>query len=247
MNEDSGKTKVEISIPTAIIIAGIIIAFAIFISNGMGPGVNIQNNENGGDIAEVAPVKPVDITLRAVDNEDHIRGALDATVKIVVFSDPECPFCKRFHNTMRQVMSDYSKGNKVAWIYRHFPLDVLHSKARKESEALECANELGGVNSFWAYLDRLMDITPSNDQLDLSKLPEIAEFVKLDKAKFQTCLNSGKYADKVERDVKDAMSAGGRGTPYSVIISANGRKFPIDGAFPYESLKESIETALQDK
>jgi protein-disulfide isomerase len=248
MDQESGKSKAELSIPAAIIIAGIIIAVSIFASNSSGP---VADNNGGDNLnegpGEVEPVKPMDINLRPVSNEDHIRGGLDATVKVVVFSDPECPFCKRFHSTMKQVADNYSKGNKVAWVYRHFPLDTLHPKARKESEALECANELGGGDGFWNYMDRLMTVTPSNDQLDPAELPKIAEFVKLDKAKFQTCLNSGKYANKVQKDVDDAVSAGGRGTPYSVIVSATGKKYPVDGALPYESLSAMIETALKDK
>ncbi len=248
MNEDSGKTKTELSVPVAIIVSGIIVALAILATksnpNGSKYGVG-GGLENGPGIVE--PIKPTDISLRPVTNEDHIRGSLDATVKFVVFSDPECPFCKRFHVTMKQVMNDYSQGNKVAWIYRNFPLDALHSKARKESEALECANELGGGDKFWRYLDRLMEITPSNNQLDPVELSNIAKYAKLDSGRFMTCLNSGRYAIKVQKDIDDATSAGGRGTPYSVIVSANGKKFPVDGALPYESVKKMIETALQDK
>ncbi|MDO8493364.1 MAG: thioredoxin domain-containing protein [bacterium] len=254
MNEESSKTKTELSVPVAIIIAGIIIAVSIVATKGAtspaGGGLQYEVNggsDNNAPLSGVEPIKPTDIKLRPVSNEDHIRGSLDSTVKFVVYSDTECPFCKRFHSTMNQVMDSYSKNNKVAWVYRHFPLDALHSKARKESEALECANELGGNDKFWAYLDRLMEVTPSNNQLDSAELPKIAEFVKLDKTKFQTCLSSGRYAAKVQMDVDDASSAGGRGTPYSVIISATGKKYPIDGALPYESLKVMVDTALRDK
>lgn len=248
MNEESGKSKkVEISIPSAIIIAGIIIAVSIFASNSRGLGGYTDGRGLNEGVGEVEPVKPVDINLRDVSGEDHIRGSLDASVKVVVFSDTECPFCKRFHDTMKQVVGKYGQDNKVAWVYRHFPLDSLHRKARKESEALECAKELGGADAFWNYLDRLMEITPSNDGLDVTELPKIAEFIKIDKAKFQTCLDSGKYASKIQKDVDDAVSAGGRGTPYSVIISATGKKYPVDGAFPYDSVVEKIEVALSDK
>src|SRR3989338_2531696 len=97
-------------------------------------------------------------------DRDHLRGDPKATVKVVEFSDLECPFCKNFHRTMQQVMSEYS--GQVAWVYRHFPLDSLHSKARKEAEASECAAELGGNDGFWAYVDKLFEITPSNNGLD---------------------------------------------------------------------------------
>src|SRR3546814_2871400 len=66
-------------------------------------------------------------------------GSPDASVKVIEFSDFECPFCKGFHRTMGQVMEEYGQDGKVAWVYRHFPIDSIHSKARKEAQASECA------------------------------------------------------------------------------------------------------------
>lgn len=106
------------------------------------------------------------INLDPVTEKDHIAGNPNAELLIVEYSDPECPFCKRFHETMMQVMNEYGKTDKVAWVYRHFPLDSIHSKARKEAEAIECAGELGGNDKFWEYLNKLEEITPANNQLD---------------------------------------------------------------------------------
>ncbi|MEK7480721.1 MAG: thioredoxin domain-containing protein, partial [Patescibacteria group bacterium] len=178
---------------------------------------------------------------------DHIRGNPDAAVKIVEYSDLECPFCKRFHSTMQQVVEEYGKDGRVAWVYRHFPLDALHSKARKEAEATECANELGGNTAFWTYIDKLIAITPSNNQLDPNQLPVIAGDIGLNREAFQTCLDAGKFADRVSADLSDAQAAGGSGTPYSIAIAKNGEKFPINGAQPYEEVKRIIELALQAK
>ncbi|MEK7142361.1 MAG: DsbA family protein, partial [Patescibacteria group bacterium] len=165
-----------------------------------------------------------------------------------------CPFCKRHHNTMNKIMEEYGKSGQVAWIYRHFPLDqpdangnVLHSKAGKESQALECANEQGGGAKFWDYLDRLFDVTPSNNGLDLAELPIIAEYVDLDKVKFSQCLNSGKYAKRVTDDQFDGANSGASGTPYNIVIAGNGKKFVINGALPYANIKAVIEQALAEK
>jgi protein-disulfide isomerase len=110
------------------------------------------------------------INLDPVTEKDHIFGNPQAEMVIVEYSDLECPFCKRFHETMIQIMSEYGKEGKVAWVYRHFPLDAIHSKARREAEAVECAGELGGNDKFWAYVNKLVEITPSNNQLDASLL-----------------------------------------------------------------------------
>ncbi len=188
---------------------------------------------------------------KPVDGEDHILGSLDAPVKLVEFSDFECPFCKRFHLTMKRLMDEYGKDGKVAWVYRHFPLDSLHSKARKEAQAAEFANELGGNEAFWTFTDKLFAVTPSNNRLDLGLLPRVAEEIGLDRAKFEACLQGdargGKFADHIEADVRDATASGGTGTPYSLVIAPNGKVFPLNGAQPYSAVRSIIELALKEK
>jgi len=188
--------------------------------------------------------------VKPVDGDDHILGRSDAPVKVIEFSDFECPFCKRFHLTVKRIMEEYGQEGQVAWVYRHFPLDSLHSKARKEAQAAECANELGGNEAFWAYADRLFATTPSNDRLDLARLPEIAQEVGLDRAGFEDCLSGdmrgGQYAVHIEADYQDAMASGGAGTPYTVVIGRNGRTFPISGAQPYAAVRAVIERALEE-
>lgn len=230
----------KISPSIAIIITGVIIAGAIIFSSRLPAPAAVQPSpaaqaEPTGDLEAVAPVSAA----------DHIRGNPDAPVKIVEYSDTECPFCKRFHTTLQQVMTEY--GDKVAWVYRHFPLDSLHPKARKEAEATECAAELGGNDKFWAYLDRLMEITPANNGLDPAELPKIAQFVGLDVTKFNECLSSGKYAQKIEEHVQNAITTGGQGTPWSIVIGKDGKKYPLSGALPYENVKQLITIAQQGK
>lgn len=228
-----------LTVPIAIIIAGVIVAAAIVYSVG-------RKSVRPGDSAESPTVGAGAVEkIKAVSSKDHILGNPDAPVKVVEFSDTECPFCKRFHGTMHQVVDEY--GDKVAWVYRHFPLDQLHSKARKEAEATECANELGGNEKFWAYVDRLFEVTPSNDGLDPAELPRIAEYVGLDRVKFEQCLNSGKHADRVKTDLEDAINSGGTGTPYSIVIAPNGQKIVISGAQPYASVKQVIDNTLNQK
>ena len=189
--------------------------------------------------------------VKPVNGEDHILGSLDAPVKVIEFSDFECPFCKRFHLVMKRLMNEYVKSGKVAWVYRHFPLDSLHRKARKEAQAAECANELGGNEAFWTFTDTLFEVTPSNDRLDLAVLPRIAQDIGLDRAKFEACLEGdargGKYAAHIEADVQDATTSGGTGTPYSLVIAPNGKVFTINGAQPYRAVKAVIELALKQK
>lgn len=237
-SEEQKNTKSigALSLPVAIVIAGAVVAGAVFFTNGVPRGQQALVRD-AGSVAEESD-------LRAASNEDHILGNPNATVRIVEFSDLECPFCKQFHPTMLRIMDEYGKDGKVSWIYRHFPLDQIHPKARKEAEATECANELGGNEKFWVYIDRLFEITPSNNGLDPVELPRIAEFVGLDRARFESCLESGKYKDKIDNDLQDGLKAGVQGTPHSVAIGPGGKQIIINGAQPYEYVKSVVDSLL---
>lgn len=225
----------NLTIPVAIVVAGVLIAGALFFTNKNKVSAPVETKK-----------EKAGITIEAVTADDHILGNPKAPIMIVEFSDTECPYCKNFQTTMQKVIDTYGKTGKVAWVYRHFPIDQLHPKARKEAEATECATELGGNEGFWKYIDNLYKITPSNNDLDLSLLPKIAEDSGLDKTKFETCLDSGKYADKVEKNNKDAVAAGGRGTPYTVIITKHEKIAISEGAIPFSGGPINMKLILDD-
>lgn len=183
--------------------------------------------------------------MQPVTTADHIRGDPDAPIMIVEYADFECPFCKSFQDTMKQISTEY--GNQVAWVYRHFPLDQIHSKARTEAIASECAAALGGTEAFWEFSDRFFERTPSNDRTPIDTvLPQIAEEIGLDRTQFAACLVSGTYDAHVEENVQDAGATGGTGTPWSIVVSKSGKKYPLAGAQPYPVVKQLIERAMSD-
>lgn len=232
------------NVPLAIVIAGALIAAALYFKPGAGSpssGTSANQGEAGPQPTTQAPEEPPVGTFRAVDAAtDHIRGAANAKVTLIEYSDLECPFCKRFHATLQQLVKEYPKD--VRWVYRHFPLEQLHSKAKAEANATECAAEQG---KFWEFVDIVFRETPSNDGLDLTKLPDFAgEAGVVNIAQFQSCVSSNKYADKVAQDLADAESAGGQGTPYSVVIGPDGTKKPVSGAQPYATVKATVDSLL---
>jgi protein-disulfide isomerase len=187
-------------------------------------------------------------TMRPVSTgRDHIRGNPGAPVTLIEYSDFECPFCKNFHLTVKKVVEE--SNGQVKWVYRHFPLDELHPvKARKEAAASECAAELGGNDAFWKFADRFFELTLSNNKTDVDTvLPQIAREIGLDKARFASCLASARHDRRVEEDHQNAVASGGRGTPWSVIVSKSGKTYPLSGAQPYATVKQLIELALQGK
>lgn len=238
--EESSKPN-NLSIPVAIVIAGVLIAGAVYMGTSRAGTVSNQQpqvaeQQQSGDLEQMMPVT----------SEDHIRGNPNAPIKIVEYSDFECPFCKGFHSTMQQVVQEY--GDQVAWVYRHFPLDSIHSKARPEAVATECANKLGGNDAFWKFTDRFFELTPSNNQTDIDTvLPQIAREIGLNESQFAACLTSGKYDEHVQENLDNAMATGGNGTPWSIVVAENGTKFPLSGAQPYASIKQLIDLALQEK
>lgn len=229
--ETSGKNI--LTVPIAIVIAGLLIAGAVFFARGGGSGSEGVNGERvagpkgikalfGGDTeATTAPKQEPVASLGnvpAIQEADHILGNPNAKVVIVEYSDLECPFCRIFHQTLLRIMNDYGKEGTVAWTYRHMPLIQLHTKAPKEAEATECAAELGGNAGFWKFTNRLLEITPSNDGLDPAQLPQIAEYAGLDTKAFETCLASGKHTTRIQQQYNEGVSAGGSGTPFSVLF-----------------------------
>ncbi len=178
-----------------------------------------------------------------VTDKDHIRGNKDAKITMVVYSDTECPFCKRFHTTMLQLMKLYP--NDIRWIYRHYPIDGLHPKARNESEALECAAALGGEEKFWEYLDQMMEITPANNGLPAEELPKIADRLKLDVSKFNDCLKQSPHASKIQSQVEDAERIGADGTPHTILITPDGQKYPIKGYVDVTTLSKAVKQILK--
>ncbi len=86
-----------------------------------------------------------------VSDSDHVRGNPDADVVIIEYSDFDCPFCTRFHETMKDVVAD--SDGRVAWVYRHFPLEQLHPQAAAVAVASECVADIGGDDAFWQFTD----------------------------------------------------------------------------------------------
>ncbi len=223
--------KTNFATPIAIIVAGALIAAALYFALG-------ASSTNTGGVTDTQPTVPV----AGVQADDHIKGNPDAKVVIIEYSDTECPYCKQHHDTLNQIIEKYD-ASEVAWVYRNFPIAQLHPDASKQAEALECAAELGGNEGFWTYTDRLYEITPSNNGLSLEELPNIAEYAGLDAEAFQQCLDSGDMAERVEADYNEAVAAGGRGTPHNIILF-NGEQYPIEGAQPLNVMEQIIDQLL---
>jgi protein-disulfide isomerase len=225
--------KSQYILPITIVVAGLIIAGAVFF---VGKSGTTTTPNNGTAQA---------INFRQADATDHELGNPNATVKVIEYADLECPYCKVFNTTMHQVMDFYGQSGNVEWIFRPFPLGQIHSKAPKEAEAAECAADQGGSTAFFAYIDKIYDITPSENNLDLAQLPIVAQGIGLNVDTFNSCLSSGKNAAKVQASYNEAIKAGGTGTPFILITKAGSTDaIPLEGAQPYDSMRAAIDAVL---
>lgn len=219
-------------IASAIIIAGLIIAGAVLLKDTRGSVVEKKEAAPAVNAKDLS-----DRVVKPVTNKDHIVGNINAKIVIVEYSDIECPFCKVFHATMHKLVKE---RNDTAWVYRHYPIPQLHSKSSHEAEATECAYEQGGNTTFWKYIDRLFEITPSNNGLDEKELSNTAEYLNLNTSSFYTCLTSGKYKDLIQKYTDEGIKAKVNGTPTSYIL-VNGKVIDtIPGAQPYEEVVKRL-------
>ncbi len=175
----------------------------------------------------------LDVFRLRIDTSGHpSRGPEGAPVTIVEFSDFQCTYCKSVESTLREVLKNYS--TQVRLVYRQYPIAAIHPDAYKASEASFCA---GAQGRFWEMHDLLLNEPGS---LKEEALKARAAKLQLDAAAFNSCLQSGKFADRVKQDVRDGARAGVSGTPALFI---NGR--PLTGAQPYAEIAKVIDEELR--
>ena len=232
-------------IPASIVIAGICIAGGMYLSGGTFGAAKAPANKVA-QAGDVVPTADTTSKVNPVTAADHIKGNLSAPIKIVEYSDFECPFCKRGHETMQGIV-DKLGPEKVAWVFRQFPLEQLHKKALPVAMASECVAELGGNDAFWKFTDGYFAQTLSNDKTDIETLiPKLVTSTGVDKAKFTDCFTNNKRQADIAEDSADAVETGGRGTPWAIIIGPSGKTYPVNGAQPAAVIEQQIETALSE-
>ena len=165
----------------------------------------------------------------AIDDQPT-KGNANAPVTIVEFTDFQCPSCAEQHPVLERIVSEF--GNRVRLVIRDFPLSQ-HANAPKAAEAAEAAREQG---KYWEYAAVLFR---NQSALEVDKLKQYAREIGLDGARFDAALDSGKFAEKVQRDVLDGDKLGVNGTPTFYI---NGKRVSDRS---YEGLKATIEAALK--
>ena len=169
---------------------------------------------------------------KALVGDAPVKGPRDAKVTIVMWSDFQCPFCSRVEPTVNKIMEAYPKDVRVA--FKQLPLP-FHDKAHLAGEASLAAHEQG---KFWEMHGKLFE---NQRALDRPALEKYAEEIGLNMARFKAALDSGKFKDKVDAELKEGNRIGANGTPAFFI---NGRS--LSGAQPFEAFKAKIDAALAE-
>jgi protein-disulfide isomerase len=185
------------------------------------------------------PPPPEKKEIPAPDAQSPVKGPAGAKVTIQVFSEFQCPFCKRVEPTLAELEKEF--GGKIKFVWRHMPLP-FHADAPLASQAAQEAFAQKGNATFWKFHDKLFEAQGSGD--DALKRPNLEKFAQelgLDMDKFKAALDSGKHKAKVDADMKIGNDAGINGTPAFVI---NG--YYLSGAQPAAAFKKLINRALKD-
>lgn len=250
--DNNAKFSMQLSVKQ-IFLAGVaagvaavaVLGFVLMIAKGVDASdwftgsARVPAGPSAAPAAPLDPGAPAVGVVAPVSDQDHVRGAKNAKVTIIEYSDFECPFCSRFHPTMVQLVNEYK--NDVQWVYRHFPLSSIHPNAQKAAEASECASEQG---KFWEMADTMF--AKQAQGLSIAQLTTYAtEAGVKDIKKFNDCVSSGKYAARVAADLASGEAAGVTGTPGSIVLGPNGEQELIPGALPYESVKQIVDSMLQ--
>jgi len=146
-----------------------------------------------------------------------------------------------------QIEKEYIATGKLKYVVRDFPLEAIHKDAFKAAEAAHCAGDQG---KFWEMSARLF---ANQRALGPKELPQYAQALGLDVPKFQQCLDSGKYAARIRKDLADGQRAGITGTPGFLfgLTVPNDPKVKvlrvIKGAVPYASFKDTIDSLLSSQ
>ena len=250
---------------SGLIVAGLLAATAGFAQSNEDLKKDVQSLKEGQqaiqkDLQEIKkmlaagaaarPAAPQEQALNAIIDTagEPFKGDKNAKVTVVEFSEYQCPFCGRHvRDTYPQLDKDYVQTGKVKYVFRDLPLESIHKNAFKAAEAAHCAGE---QKKFWEMHDRLF---ANQKELEATHLTAHATALGLDAKKFQGCLDGGKYAAEIRKDMAEANKYGITGTPTTVIglTQPNDSKIKvlrvIRGAQNVTQFREALDTLLNEK
>lgn len=236
-SHNSGEAD-KFILPSAIVVAGVIVAAAILYTSGAFEGKKEAAIAQGG----VGVSETKGALQKNIEDDDPVLGSPDAPVVLVEFSDFQCPFCRKlWRESFFQLKEKYIKTGKVRFVYRDFPLSGIHPGALPAAIAGECAEDQG---KFWEMHDKIFQ---EQDRLGQGTVAFSSDDIKrwareigLDASAFDSCSDGNRYKTEIEKDYNDGLALGVTGTPH---IFVNGKPL-IRGALSFGEIDQIIQQEL---
>ena len=233
------------------IISGLIIVFVLGYFIGIESGQDIvrqQELEKLEQRMEELKTPEISLFFQISKDNDPILGDPEAPVSIIEFSNYQCQFCARFYSdTLPLLNSQYIETGKVNLISRDFPIVKIHSNAMPTALASECANEQG---KFWEYHGKLFETQntwkQNKSDVMILTLKQFAKELNLNQEQFDSCLDSGKYAEEVNQDMVDGQKYMVTGTPTFFVGNEEVGYSSIFGAQSFSDFRIMIDEKLND-
>lgn len=169
-------------------------------------------------------------------------GASNAKVIVEEYGDYQCPGCKYWHEQVQPlIVKDYVATGKIKFVYRPLPFLDRNTGARESHTTTEATYCAADQNRFWDYHDALYNNQPNGENTGFwsyERLKSLAQGLKLDTAKFNSCLDNKTHAQKAIADNSAGFGRGVEGTP---TIFVNGKLLQ---ELDYASIKRAIDQAL---
>ncbi len=211
-------------IASAIVLGALLIALGI-----IGYGL-VGKGSTRGSSSILDSLASQDKIFQGADfkDEEYILGSTKNDITLVVYTDLECPFCKMLHQeALSTLIEKYSLDSadttkaKIGIVYKHLP---YHEKSALEISAAYCVRDLYGHNPYINFIDKIFEISPTNNGLNLDDLPAIAKLVLetsqkvFDEEEFVACYSEGNYDLELMSTLQEASLVGVEGTPHSIIL-----------------------------
>lgn len=227
-------------VPLSIVLAGVIIAAAIFFTNNKSGNPSVDGNNNPSNPAQ----EEFPAAETTISDAPFLGDKSKAKIAIVEYNDYQCPYCQRHdQETKTQLIKEYVDTGKAIYVFREFPLDFHGQLAIDSANAALCVNEIGGISKFVEYHSKIF-MVENNEALT-----KAAQDLGIDMNKFNTCMTEQRYADKIDQSLSDGMKAGVQGTPGFVVgvldKDGNVKGKLIAGAYPFASFDEILKEYLK--
>ena len=175
--------------------------------------------------------------IAKLTKDTYVKGDESAQILWIEYSDLECPFCKRLHDSGAIKNLEAKYGDKLALAFKHYPLP-FHPTAMPAAQAAECVGEAGGSAKYFAFVESIfVKGTPSQDIINAA-----VKEVGLNADTIKKCVDSGKFKARVDAHMAEGSSKFGvNGTPGNVLINTKTGKYEVvSGAQPEANFDAAI-------